>query len=500
MIKDLPIIVIILPLLSAMLMPIVGLINRRLCWYLTATVNFITFGLAVWLMQIVWTSGRISYHLGGWEPPWGIEYLVDYLNGFVLCVVTFISLIAAIYAKDSVAAEIDENKTPLFYSLCLLFITGLMGMVITGDIFNLYVFLEITSIAGYALIAVGKRREALLASFNYLIMGSIAATFILLGIGYLYMVTGTLNMADLSSLLPSLYPSKVVQTSFAFIVTGLSIKIAFFPLHNWLPNVYTFAPSVVSAMMSATTTKVGAYVLIRITFTVFQSSFILAGISLQHILLFMASLAILAGSILAVGQTNIKKMLAYSSIGQIGYIVLGVSLLNLTGVQGSILHILNHALMKSSMFLVAGAVVYKIGLSNISDYQGLGAKMPFTMAAFTISALSMIGVPLTVGFVSKWYLALASLKAGMWFLIPVILLSSLLMLVYFWRIIDSVWFKTQDEDEHQPERQIPRPAINEAPPLMLGPIVVTASLCIVFGLFPSFPLAIAEQASTILLK
>ncbi|NPV26236.1 MAG: monovalent cation/H+ antiporter subunit D family protein [Firmicutes bacterium] len=454
-------------------------------------------------MQAVLESGKISYRLGGWEPPWGIEYVVDYLNGFVLCIVAFIAFIVTIYAKKSVAVEIEEGKEPLFYAIYLLFITGLMGIVITGDIFNLYVFLEIASLAGYALIAIGKRREALLASFNYLVMGTIGATFILLGIGHLYMVTGTLNMADLGARLPALYQSKVVHTAFAFFITGLSIKIALFPLHNWLPNSYTYAPSTVSAIMAATTTKVGAYVLIRIMFTVFKPDFIFSGVKLHQLLLFLSILAILAGSILAIAQKDIKKMLAYSSIGQIGYIVLGIALLNLTGVQGSLLHILNHALMKGCLFLAVGAVVYKMGITNIADFRGLGPKMPVSMVAFTIAALSMIGVPLTVGFVSKWYLAIASLEAGMWFVIPVILLSSLLMIVYFWRLIDIIWFQPREEENKASDIHIcaeSSPVLNDAPPLMLGPVVILASLCIIFGTFPSLPLSIAEQASSILLR
>jgi multicomponent Na+:H+ antiporter subunit D len=502
MFKDLPILIIVIPLLCAVITPLVGRINRVFSWYLVVIATALCFLGSLSLMSAVLQTGTISYWLGGWEPPWGIEYVIDYLNGFVLCLVAFMAFVVAVYARKSVESEVDEARLPVFYAVYLLFVTGLMGIVITGDIFNLYVFLEIASLAGYALIAIARRREALIASFSYLVMGTIGATFILLGIGHLYMVTGTLNMADLGARLPELYGSKVVQTAFAFFATGLSIKIALFPLHNWLPNSYTYAPSAVSAIMAATATKVGAYALIRVMFTVFHADFIVSGIQLNEMFLFLAAVAILAGSILAVAQTDIKKMLAYSSIGQIGYIVLGISLLNLTGIQGSLLHILNHALMKGTLFLVAGAIVYRLGITTIDDFKGLGKKMPVSMAAFTVGALSMIGVPLTVGFVSKWYLAIASLEAGMWFLIPVLLLSSLLTAVYFWRVIDNIYFQPHEVGKisHGPELVHEDARPQDAPALMLWPIIVTAVLCVVFGIFTSLPLSIAEKASMILLR
>jgi multicomponent Na+:H+ antiporter subunit D len=255
--------------------------------------------------------------------------------------------------------------------------------------------------------------------------------------------------------------------------------------------------------MAATGAKVGAYALIRVMFTVFRPEFAISGIQLNHIFLFFAVVAIMAGSIQAVAQTEIKKMLAYSSIGQIGYIILGIALLNLTGIKGSLIHILNHALMKGSLFLVAGAVVYKTGITNIADFKGLGKKMPVSMAAFTVAALSMIGVPLTVGFVSKWYLAIASLEAGMWFLIPVLLLSSLLMAVYFWRVIDNIYFQPYEEGDISrflaPARN-PSQKSKELPGSMLWPIVILAGLCIFFGLFAYLPLSVAEKASVILLR
>ena len=490
--EQIPILVIIIPLISALLVAVLGRINASLGWFVAVAATFLSFLASCALLASVAQSGPISYWLGGWEPPWGIEYVVDYLSGLVLVVVSFIALMVALYARRSVESEIPESKTPFFYAAYMLFVTGLMGMTITGDIFNLYVFIEITSLSAYSLIAMGKKRDALIASFNYLILGTIAGTFILIGVGYLYMVTGTLNMADLREQLPLLYDSTAVRTAFAFFTVGLSLKLALFPLHVWLPNAYTYAPSAVSSLVAATGTKVGAYVLLRIMFTVFGVDFDIEAVPVTRILIFLSSVAIIAGSVLAIAQTNIKRMLAYSSVGQIGYIVLGAALVNEMAMTGSLIHIFNHAIMKCSLFLVAGAVVYRTGIVDISGYKGMGRKMPWSMAAFTVGGLSMIGVPLTVGFVSKWYLALGAIEAGMWFIVPVILASSLLTAVYFWRVIEWIYFHRAPEDLASVEH-------GEAPFGMVAPTLVLAAMCVFFGVAAYLPVSIAARAASLLL-
>jgi multicomponent Na+:H+ antiporter subunit D len=290
--------------------------------------------------------------------------------------------------------------------------------------FNLYVFLEIASLAGYALIAIGED-GAPFASFTYMIYGTIGACFYLLSVGYLYVITGSLNMADLSGILPDLYHSKVVLMAFAFFIVGVGLKMALFPLHVWLPDAYTYAPSAVSALVAPLMTKVGAYVMIRIIFTVFKPYFFLELIPATIILSWVAIIAILFGCILALGQTDLKRMLAYVLIAEVGYIALGVGLANRAGLTGAILHILNDALMMACLFLVVGAIMYKVGLRNIHQFRGLHRKMPITMAAFTVTALSVIGIPPTCGFFSKWYLVLGAIDANRWFAAAILLISSL---------------------------------------------------------------------------
>ena len=492
MISHLPLVPVLVTLVASILIPLAGRFHRAAGWTIAIVASGLSFSASVVLLLKVREVGRISYWLGNWEPPWGIEYAVDYLNSFVLVIVSFMAVIVTVYSRKSVPHEIPEEKVSTFYALLMLLLTGLLGIVVTGDIFNLYVFLEISAISGYVLVAAGKRREALMASYHYLILGTIGATFILLGIGYLYMATGSLNMADLRTRLPELYQSKVVLTAFAFFTVGLSIKLALFPFHTWLPNAYTYAPSVASAFMAATVTKVSAYALIRIMYTVFTPTFDRNIVEVTELLLVLAAVAMIVGPVMAIAQTDIRRMLAYSSVGQIGYIVMGISLGSHAAMVGGLTHLFNHALMKGGLFLVVGVLVYKTGITKITELRGLGRRFPITMAAFTIFALSMIGVPLTVGFVSKWYLAVGAIDAGVWFAIPVIMVSSLLTAIYFWRVIEEVYFKAPaPSTRHRFQEDVPMS--------MLGPTVVLAVLCVVFGVLAFIPVSMTELIATMLL-
>lgn len=475
---DFPALIVVLPLIAAFTVPIIGFFNKKIIPYFVSLITFIAFVISIFNLRTVMDSGTISYTMGGWIPPMGIEYRIDHLNAFVSIVVIFIIFIVSIYARKSIEKELPGKTVP-FFTLFLLLTTGLQGLIVTGDIFNVYVFLEISSLAAYALIAVGNSRNALMASLNYLIIGTVSASFILLGIGYLYMVTGTLNMGDMAHLLPAAFDERprVVLAAFAFFLVGFSIKVGLFPLHTWMPDAYSQAPSAVSALLASTFTKVAAYVMIRFMITIFGPEFIISTVHTNTILTWLAAIAIIMGSVLAIAQTDLKRMLAYSSVSQIGYIILGVSLLNHMGMTGGIIHIMNHGIMKGALFMVAGAIIYKTGLSNINDLKGIGKKMPYTSAAFVLVALSMIGIPPTVGFVSKWYLALGAIEAGMWIIVGVIMLSSLLNIVYFWRVIENMYFHHADGGK-----------VDEAPMSMLLPILILAVLTFLLGLLAAYPL------------
>jgi multicomponent Na+:H+ antiporter subunit D len=395
--------------------------------------------------------------------------------------------VVTFYARLSVAKEIPADRIRFFYALWLLFITGLLGMTITGDVFNIYVLMEISSLASYALVAMGKyhNRKALSASINYLVLGTIGASFFLLGIGYLYSVTGTLNMADLTEKVKNLHDNRTVITAFAFLLIGLGVKMALFPLHGWLPNAHGYAPPIVSALLSAVAIKVGAYVMIRFLFSILGVQFSFEKLPTGPILLVLGSLAILIGSYFAIQQFSLKRMLAYSSVAQIGYIALGFGLANESGLMGSLIHIFNHALMKSGLFLVAGIVIYRAGEADIDHLQGLGRKMPFTMAAFTAGGLGLIGTPLTSGFISKWYLVTGAIDRGLTILAVVVLAGSLLAVVYVWRWVEVVYFKVASDSIGD---------VKEAPWSLVVPAWILIGASVYFGIDASLSSDMAGQA------
>ena len=472
-----PVLLVVIPLIFAFLTLPFGWWRKGLCYPITLVALSLSFLASLHTLHTVITTGTIHYWLGNWEPPWGIEYVVDHLNAFVLVIVSFVSLVVAIYSKRSVEQELPE-KIVFFYCVFLLQVAGLLGIVVTGDMFNLYVFLEIASLAGYALIAIGED-GAPFASFNYLIFGTIGACFYLLGVGYLYVSTGSLNMADLFQILPDLYQSKVVLVAFAFFMVGVGLKMALFPLHVWLPDAYTYAPSAVSALLAPLMTKVGAYVMIRIMFTVFEPYFSIELIPVAAVLGWMAAGAILFGAVMALAQTDLKRMLAYILVSEVGYIALGVGLANRAGLTGAILHILNDSFMMLALFLVVGAIMYRSGKREIPQLRYLHRRMPFTMAAFVIAALSVIGIPPTCGFFSKWYLILGAIDASQWVFVAVLLVSSLLNVILFFRVIEHAYL--EPDEEHAGGGSELAIATEEAPLSMLIPILIATAGIMVFG-------------------
>ncbi len=478
-----PILIIITPLITSLLVLIVGRWLKQSAYYLSIIALITTTLESLRILWEVIQHGTLHYRMGNWRPPWGIEYVIDHLSAFLIVIITTIGLCVVVYSKESIEKELPEKIVP-FYCILLLLITGLLGMVATGDMFNLYVFLEVSALTAYGLIGLGEKR-APLASFRYLMMGTIGASFYLLGVGYLYLITGSLNMADISTRLPELYESKVVLVAFAFLIIGISVKLAIFPLHSWLPDAYTHAPSAVSAFIAPTMTKVAAYMLVRIMFSVFGTKFAIETVPITTILAWLGIVAMIVGSIYAIKQTDLKRMLAYSSIAQIGYIVLGIGLANRLGLTGGLLHILNHAFMKGCLFLVAGAIILQVDGRNIYRFKDLYRQMPYTMTAFVIAAFSMIGIPPTSGFFSKLYLILGSIEANQWIFVAVILLSSLLNVVYFINVVRTVYFgPSEAEIQTNPDKvRSYSPETKEVPWSMRLPIITTAAAILLLGIF-----------------
>lgn len=487
-IAHLPALQVVIPLVAA---PICMLLRRgRLAWGFTLVVSWLVLAAAILLLHQTLAEGSISYAIGNWAAPWGIEYQVDAVGAFVILIVAAIGAIVVPFAHASVQHEIPEDSISLFYTCFLLCLTGLLGIVVTGDAFNLFVFLEISSLSSYVLVSLGTDRRALTAAFQYLVMGTIGATFILIGVGLLYMMTGTLNMADLAERLPAVGDTRTIRAAFAFVTVGVSLKLALFPLHLWLPNAYTYAPSAVSAFLAATATKVAIYVLLRFFFTVFGAEYSLAAMPLAEILLVLAVTATLVASLVAVFQENIKRMLAYSSVAQIGYIILAISFASVTGLTAGLVHLFNHALMKSALFMVMGCLLVRLGSVNIHDMKGIARSMPFTMAAFVIGGLSLIGVPLTAGFISKWYLVAAALEEGLWPIAVLVLVGSLIAVVYIWRVVEVAYLRAPAQ----------RPCeVKEAPVTMLVPTWILIAANIYFGVDTSLTVGVAKTAAESLL-
>lgn len=437
-----PVLLVVIPLILA---PIVALMpSGRIAWAISLVAAVMVAVLALVLLGEVSTAGVISYHIGGWAPPLGIEYRVDALNVPILLLVGFVGLLCTIYALPTVADEIEPAKQPMFYSAFLVCFTGLLGVTITGDAFNVFVFLEISSLSTYALVAMGggKDRRALTASYNYLILGTIGATFFVIGVGFLYMATGTLNMADIARVLAENGHTRVTEAAFAFIVVGLGLKAAMFPLHVWLPNAYAFAPNFVTAFLASTATKVAFYVLIRFLFSVFHPDANFVAVSFTWIFAVLGTVGMIVASAQAIFQTDPRRVLAYSSVAQVGYMMLGLGMGTQAGLSAGMLHLMNHAMMKGALFMALGAFALKFGVRSIASLNGLGRTMPVSAGAFTIAGLSLVGVPLTVGFTSKWYLIIAALERGWWWAVAALILSSLLALVYIGRMLMAIWMET----------------------------------------------------------
>ncbi|MFA7554286.1 MAG: monovalent cation/H+ antiporter subunit D family protein [Spongiibacteraceae bacterium] len=490
-----PALQVVLPLLTA---PMVMLLRgTTLPWLTALATSFMAFAIAISMTLMVLQGDVIVYAMGSWPAPMGIELRIDALSALLLLVVTGASSVTLVAARHSLTAELEPERHMLFYAAWLLALAGMIGILIAGDAFNIFVFMEIAALASYVLISAGSNRRALPAVFKYVIMGTIGATFYLIGVGLVYMMTGTLNLADMASRLADVTELKPIMVAAGFITVGLALKAALFPLHTWLPNSYAYAPHVATAFIAACSTKVTLYVLLRFDFVVFQPN--LAGHDLQFTGFFLplALVAILAASGAALFETHLKRLLAYSSIAQLGYIWLGASFMTPAGLTASVVHMFNHALAKGTLFLAVACLGMRFASLTLNDLKGAGRVMPWTMSAFVLAGMSLVGVPGTAGFISKWYLITAALEQGSLgvMAVVVILVSSLMAVAYLWRVVEAAYF-----GEVVTSSTTTTEKIGEAPPLLLAVVWTAALANIYFGLDPAVPLALSEQAATVLLE
>ncbi len=489
--QHLPVLQVIIPMLCA---PLVALLQpRSFAWFAATATSLFAFVIAIMITTGVFAGQDYSYNMGSWPAPYGIELGVDAFSAILLLIVTGASALALLAGRSSLDTDIETDRQPFFYAAWLLALAGMSGILVSADAFNIFVFMEISALASYVLVASGGDRRALPAVFKYLIMGTIGATFYLIGIGLIYLMTGTLNLADMELRIHEVADQKPILVAAGFITIGLALKAAVFPLHMWLPNTYTYAPTIVTVFLAACSTKVSLYLLLRFDFFVFQPNLVNHDIQFSYYLMPLAVLAILIASAVALFEQNLKRMLAYSSVAQIGYIMLGASLVSLTGLTAGIVHMFNHALAKGTLFLAVACLATRIPEFRLSDVSGAARDMPWTMGAFVVGGLSLIGIPGTAGFISKWYLISAALGEGIIgiALVAVIVVSSLMALAYIWRVIEIAYFRTPKNSAV---------TLREAPPVLLAATWTAALANIYFGLVPSLPVSLSSSAAETLMR
>lgn len=487
----LPALQVVVPMLVSAI--VILLRPRGLAWMACTAASAMAFAIAIQLTQIVLATGPVTYLMGSWPAPYGIELRVDALSALLLLVVNGASVLTLIAGRHSLDAQIEDDRQPYFYAAWLLALAGLAGIVVAADAFNIFVFMEISSLASYVLVAGGPDRRALPAVFKYLLMGTIGATFYLIGVGLIYMMTGTLNLADMEVLIHAVGDQRPILAAAGFITVGLALKAAIFPLHVWLPNAYTYAPHMVTVFLAACATKVSLYVLLRFDFFVFQGNLEGHAIQFAAYLMPLALLGILIGSAVAMFEKNVKRLLAFSSVAQIGYMMLGASLVTIAGLTAGIVHIFNHALAKGALFLAVASFATIAASLRLTDLGGVARRMPWTFGAFVIAGLSLIGVPGTAGFISKWYLITAAMQLGPGglVLVAIILISSLMAVVYIWRIVEVMWFGEPAADATE---------ATTVSPLLVGVAWIVALANIYFGVSPELPLTLASDAAAELLR
>ena len=476
-------------LVLSIIAPVVGMWRQALAfWLAVATIAFST-AMSGWALAHVIAHGPMTYKLGGWEPPIGIEYVLDHVAAFVSLIVMGVAL-AVVVATRRMAEQEMRGRQGLYYSLVLLLLAGLTGMVVTADLFNLFVFLEISSLAGYALVFLGGRK-GMLAGYRYLILGTLGGAFYLLGVAFLYFATGTLNMADTLAVLSASGASTPVSAGAVFIFIGLGLKMALVPLHLWLPDAYTFAPSSVNTLIAPIMTKVGAYAMLRMFLSVFPDGYLIDEVPIGQALVVLGAVGVVFGAAAAFRQPDIRRMLAYSSVSQLAFIAIGIGLATPLGFVAALLHIMNHALMKGTLFLAVMAVRLQTGVSEVPALAGLGRRLPITAAAFTVGAIAMVGVPPTAGFFSKWYLSIAAVEQGLWVILAVVLVSSLLSAAYLFRVLERAYLAqlpaAADGAHDGPEGEVRRSrlplfGVTWEPKMdVLLPLVLLAAATIVLG-------------------
>jgi len=480
-----PILAIVVPLFAAFLTPVVSIVAKR--FGVERARDWFVMGAAILMLLIVasmapavWRGEVLVYKLGGWSPPWGITLAVDGLNLLVALIIASVVSLIAIYSVVYMERDSGLEK---YYTLLMLVTAGCMGVTLTGDVFNLFVFFEIMSISSYALVAFRRNWDSVEAGIKYMIIGSLGTSFILLSITLMYGLVGSLNIADLAGKIDAIKATQplpmIVPLMLTLFVVGFGIKIAMVPLHAWLPDAYQAAPSAVSALLSGATTTVGVYAMLRVSYMLFGA------LAIGTMFIILGLVTMIVGGLMALVQHDLKRLLAYSSVSQMGYILLGVGFGTALGIQGGLFHLLNNAIYKVLLFMCAGAIAYRVGTSNLDELGGLGKNMPITATLFVVGALAISGVPPFNGFASKWTIYVAGVEAGQPICTAIAVIMSALTLAYFLKAINLMFLGQRPEHLRD---------VKEAPPLMLFPMLVLAVFCVVLGILPSLGMDLVRPA------
>ena len=475
--KFLPLFVII-PLGSAFLL---NIFERKVKIFSDLIASIATGALFTLSILMIGNSG--NYYVGGWPSLFGITLVLDSLSVFMLITVNMIAFMAILFSINYMEKFTFKSR---YYALLFLMLAGMNGVTITGDIFNMFVFLEIAAISSYSLVGYGGRAEELEASFKYVVMGSISSTLILLGIAVIYSQVSALNMAIIGKTLDT--GSGLAKLALVFLFAGLGLKAAVVPFHAWLPDAHSSAPAPISAVLSGILIKtIGIYLIVRIGFNIF-------GVSQMFLnaLLIIGALSALIGAILATGQTDFKRLLAYSSISQVGYILIGIGLGTPLGIMGGLFHLLNHATFKSLLFLNSGSVEYSTGVRDLEKMGGLSRRMPVTGTTNLIASMSIAGIPPLNGFWSKLLIFIACIQAGYTGYAIIVALVAIITLSYFLKVQKCAF--TGNIPSNLSETK-------EAPFFMKSSMIFLAIMCVLLSLLfvvPSLREAILQPATNVL--
>lgn len=448
-INSFPLLMIIISYVLSFFIVLFGIIQKKNnVSKIISTVNsIILFILSISILKYILGNGKFIYNAGHYSAPWGIELFIGTAEGIFSLLFTFIYLIINIYSFDTLKKEINKKRISIYYFLSNILIGSLLGVIFTNDIFNSYVFIEIGTLSACGIIVIKNKKDNFLSTIKYLVLSNLGSGLFLMGIAFIFSITGNLNMSFIHEEIMKNHSTytNVILVSTSLFTIGLGIKSALFPVHTWLPDGHSSAPTTSSALLSSLVIKAFFFLYVKVLYRTL-------GIDLPEVqyifkvLLVLGCLGMIAGSVLAIAQEELKRTIAYSTVAQMGYIFFGLGLGNKIGLIYAFYHVIAHAIAKTILFLSSGSMTNEVDSKFINKLNGIGRKMPIELLTFTLAAMSMVGIPMLPGFVSKWNFATEAINKSNYFLMGIILISGLLNAFYYFPIIVRGFFMTPLEE------------------------------------------------------